>query len=475
MLSSGAMARGGRVDNSGPAVGRSEHDPAERVVRRQRALLRTVLVGALLLLAVNVGMALLLMGTAILDLRILGPSLIAGVGGVLALLILQRGNLLPAGLLATVAFLVGDSWEFIRAGLYGSEIGLLMFLVPVVISGLLLRRLLVYATVGASLVTVVGVHAFELAASGGQTVASTGAVLLFTLILILLTLFFDRFGIALRNALEEEASARAEISRLYQETKRLNETLEERVATRTAELESLNRELESFSYSVSHDLRTPLRSIDGFSRALIEDGGHELSEESRGYLKRIGGAAQRMGEIIDDLLEFSHLGKAPLQDEKIDLSGAARSVFENLATQEADRQVDFRAEEGLTARGSPRLIRAVLENLLGNALKFTRERDRASIEFGWSEEEAAFFVRDDGIGFDMAYADKLFNPFQRLHSPDEFEGTGIGLANVERIVERHGGRVWATSRDGAGATFYFTLPGITPERKRQPRGASSPS
>lgn len=453
------MSRGGHTGRNGdPSAYPGDGFAQERVNGRQRSLLRTFLIGVLILLATNIVLALVLAGPEILNLRILGPSLVAAIGGLAALVVLQRGRLFGAGLLATTAFLVGDSWEFIRAGLFGQEVSLLMFLVPVLISGLLLRRRIVYSTVGIVLVVTVGVHTLELVTSGGQTVASTGALLLFTLVLILLSLFFDRFGIALRNALSEEALARSETARLYEQTRRLNESLEEKVTIRTAELESLNEELESFSYSVSHDLRAPLRSIDGFSRALMEDGRHELSEESLGYLERIGGAAQRMGEIIEDLLEFSHLNRMQISDDRIDLTATAREVFESLRSQEQGRTVDFEAEEGLTARGSRRLVRAILENLIGNGLKFTRGRDPAVIELGWSDEHSAFYVRDNGIGFDMSYADQLFRPFQRLHSPDEFEGTGIGLANVRRIVERHGGDVWARSVPGEGATFYFTLP-----------------
>jgi PAS domain S-box-containing protein len=225
--------------------------------------------------------------------------------------------------------------------------------------------------------------------------------------------------------------------------------------------EANSRELESFSYSVSHDLRSPLRSIDGFSQALLEDHAHQLDPEAREHLGRVRGAAQRMAELIDDLLELSRVTRAELTRQSIDLSALARDVAEHLTVTDPDRVVRFEIATGLSIQGDPRLVRVLLENLLGNAWKFTARRPSATIAVGrgdaTAEHPSHFFVRDDGAGFDMAYIGKLFGAFQRLHRETEFEGTGIGLATVHRIVTRHGGRIWAEGAVDRGATFRFTL------------------
>jgi light-regulated signal transduction histidine kinase (bacteriophytochrome) len=243
------------------------------------------------------------------------------------------------------------------------------------------------------------------------------------------------------------------------EIRKLNEQLEQRVQRRTAQLNAFNRELEAFSYSVSHDLRAPLRSIDGFSKILLEDYADELDEEGNDYLKRVRAASQRMGQLIDDLLDLSRMTRSEMRRESVDLSDLAKSFAEELKRSQPERRVEFLIEGGLLVEGDKSLLRVVLENLLRNAWKFTGKQTHARIEFGASEQEdkRAYFVRDNGAGFDMAYADKLFGAFQRLHGGSEFEGTGIGLATVQRIIHRHGGRVWAEGRVGYGATFYFTL------------------
>ena len=224
------------------------------------------------------------------------------------------------------------------------------------------------------------------------------------------------------------------------------------------ELEGTNRELEAFSYSVSHDLRAPLRTIDGFSQILAEDYGDRLDEEGLDYLARVRTASRHMAELIDDLLDLSRVGRRPLTRERVDLSALAKGVAEDLKATEPDRDVEFVIEEGVVARCDVGLLKVALENLMGNAWKFTSREERATIRFGASG--GAFYVSDDGAGFDAAYKDKLFGAFQRLHGPEEFEGTGIGLATVARIVHRHGGEVWAEGAVGEGATFYFTLGGV---------------
>jgi len=224
-------------------------------------------------------------------------------------------------------------------------------------------------------------------------------------------------------------------------------------------LTAANKELEAFSYSVSHDLRAPLRTIDGFSHALLEDSGDKLDDASKSHLNRIRAATQRMGMLIDDLLNLSRLSRTTMHVQNVDISGIARSIADDLQKSDPDRHIAMRIEDGLTATADPGLLRAVLENLLNNAWKFTSKRPFAHIEFGQAQGNgtAAFFVRDDGAGFNPAYADRLFGAFQRLHSTNEFAGTGVGLATVQRIINRHGGRIWAESAVGEGATFYFTL------------------
>ena len=243
------------------------------------------------------------------------------------------------------------------------------------------------------------------------------------------------------------------------EIQRLNEDLEQRVQDRTAQLKASNAELEAFAYAVSHDLRAPLRGIDGWSLALLEDYGSRLDQTARQYLDRVRSESQRMGSLIDDLLNLSRLTRVELQRESLDLSALARSIAERLHEAHPNRRMEFEIQEGLVADADGRLMDVVLTNLLSNAAKFTGPRERASIEFGRSNghQELAYFVRDNGVGFDMAYADMLFGAFQRLHKYGEFPGTGIGLATAQRVVRRHGGRIWADAKPNEGATFYFTL------------------
>ncbi|MBN1478363.1 PAS domain S-box protein [Candidatus Sumerlaeota bacterium] len=248
--------------------------------------------------------------------------------------------------------------------------------------------------------------------------------------------------------------------RAAEELAQHRERLEELVRERTAELEATNRELESFSYSVSHDLRAPLRSIDGFSQVLLEDHAEELSADARDSLSRVRAASQRMGMLIDDLLKLSRVTRFEMHRQEVDISALASAIAAELRQSEPDRQGEFVIAGGITAHGDPVLLRLALENLLGNAWKFTAKCPRAHIELGeldTAEEERHFFVRDNGAGFDMAYVDKLFGAFQRLHRSEDFPGTGIGLATVQRIIHRHGGRVWAESAVDEGATFHFTL------------------
>ena len=244
--------------------------------------------------------------------------------------------------------------------------------------------------------------------------------------------------------------------------------LEHRVLERTLQLEQTNRELEAFSSSVSHDLRAPLRHIAGFATVLVEDHAASLNADARACLARIDAGVKHMGTLIDDMLRLAKVAQGELKSEDVDLSALAHEVAAELKAANPARSVDFKAEENLHARGDKALLRVVLENLLSNAWKYTAQKERASIEFGSTAEADGrnYFVRDNGAGFDMQYTSKLFAPFQRLHSQNDFPGHGVGLATIRRIVHRHGGRIWAQAEPEKGATFYFTLPAGAPAMQR---------
>ncbi len=280
------------------------------------------------------------------------------------------------------------------------------------------------------------------------------------LLIVLMFRYFVRER-AMRVASERDAErlavARAEAEERADEVRSLNATLENRVKLRTAELETTNRELEAFSYSVSHDLRAPLRTIDGFSLALEEDYANLVDDVGRDYIRRVRNGVQRMGQLIDALLQLSRITRAELNREEIDVSEMANALVADIRERSPAAAVTFQIESGLHANADLRLLNVALENLLGNAVKFSSKVVAPVVEFGWDSEQKAWFVRDNGAGFDMVYADKLFNAFHRLHGDKDFTGSGIGLATVARVVHRHQGRIWAQSTVNHGATFWFTL------------------
>ena len=267
--------------------------------------------------------------------------------------------------------------------------------------------------------------------------------------------------IELLQALADSTSIAIEAAEVFANLERKVAERTAEVARRNTELEVLNKELEAFSYSVAHDLRSPLITIDGFTQVLLENTVDSLDEPNRKHLERITTAVRRMHRLINDLLGLSKIVRAPLHNDTVDLSRAAREIIQNLHDSAPARIADFTIAEGMVVQGDPGLLRIVLENLLSNAWKFTARQERAQIEFGTGadrEGRTVYFVRDNGAGFDPKYAAKLFSPFQRLHSEAQFAGTGIGLATVQRIVHRHGGEIWAESAVNCGAGFYFTLP-----------------
>ena len=253
------------------------------------------------------------------------------------------------------------------------------------------------------------------------------------------------------------AISRVEIERKAAEIQSLNVTLEERVEQRTAELETTNRELEAFSYSVSHDLRAPLRTIDGFSLALEEDYAEAVDAVGRDYIRRVRAGVQRMGQLIDALLQLSRITRAEITREDVDLTALADSVVEDLREENRGRELEISVDRAMRINADPKLLRVALENLLNNAAKFTSKKERSIIHFGWDPDVEAWFVHDNGAGFDMHYSAQLFNAFNRLHGDKDFTGSGIGLATVARVIRRHHGRIWAEGVVDRGASFWFTV------------------
>ena len=272
----------------------------------------------------------------------------------------------------------------------------------------------------------------------------------------------EHVAMAINNMSKKLIQSMAERQAAEEALRRLNAELDQRVLDRTAQLEAANKELQGFTYSVSHDLRAPLRHIDGFLELLKKTAGNTLDKQSRHHMDTISSAAHKMGRLIDDLLLFARMGRHAVTLERVELGQLVHDVLNELEPDTAGRAIDWRIGDLPVVSGDEAMLRTILMDLISNALKFTRPRQAAQIEVGAQPGQGAevvIFVRDNGVGFDMAYADKLFGMFQRLHREDEFEGTGIGLANVRRIIARHGGRTWAEGKKDEGATFFFSLPG----------------
>ena len=382
----------------------------------------------------------------------------------IALILLQRGYLRGASLFCVLSQLLLIAVDSILTRELNT-FHICAFALLIMITGLLFERTInVIAVAYCTLVTLLGLYLGTTDAGQGTELLEVfkvygySYVMLYVAVSIIANLFARQSRYMLQRLTETNLDMRGQALQREQaeiEVRKLNNDLEARVHQRTAELSVANKELEAFAYSVSHDLRAPLRGIDGWSMALLEDFNDTLNDQGREYLNQVRTETQRMSELIDDLLELSRIARSDMRREIVDMSMMAQDLLTQFKMREPERTVEINVQPNLTATGDSHLIRQVLLNLLSNAWKFTGKNEVARIEFGKVQD--AFFVKDNGAGFDMTYSNKLFSPFQRLHRASEFPGTGVGLAIVQRVVHRHCGEIWAESTVGQGTTFFFTL------------------
>ena len=390
------------------------------------------------------------------------PNIVLLGNAVVAIVIVQRGRVWGASVYGVISQLIYVLLTIILK----HELGLFeisIFAINIVITGLLFEeRTLIAMVLFCLIVNTIGIYIIEPTLFEFQhlfhELLGHNALILYVALGVVVG-FFSRNSrqmiakIAANTALlQDQISQREQAERAAHQ---LNDELEIRVQQRTVELSVANKELESFAYSVSHDLRAPLRGIDGWSLALLEDFNDKLNDEGRGYLAQVRTETQRMSELIDDILELSRITRSEMRRETVDLSRVAEIIVDQLKNGAPTQRVEMSIQPRVIVTGDSHLLRQVLENLLSNAWKFTSKKELAHIEFGYKND--TFFVRDDGAGFDMTYANKLFVPFQRLHRASDYAGTGVGLAIVQRIIRRHGGKIWADSQIDVGTTFYFTM------------------
>lgn len=383
---------------------------------------------------------------------------ISGGLNIISLILLYHQKLTPAGLISIFSLLFFSGMQMINyQGLH--DVVVLLYPLLFIITSLLLRWWQYFTVIIFSFLAIIWVGWQEMTGQLTSPVIAVyyqnGAVLAEMLsILIILLLGASSIYLINQNMLAFLKRAQSNESALQE----VNRLLDQRVQERTKELEEANRELEAFAYSVSHDLRAPLRAISSFSRILNADYQAQLSSEIQDYLRRVNASAIQMDKLINNLLEFSRLGRQPLHKIPIDLNELVKQVADDLQTEMMNKNAQISIHNLPPCYGDQALLRQVLINLLSNALKYSRSQNPPQIEIGYQLAGHQYFIRDNGVGFEMKFADKLFGVFQRLHSQTEFEGIGIGLAIVRRIIHRHGGEVWAEGKVGEGATFYFTLP-----------------
>lgn len=377
----------------------------------------------------------------------------------LLLLLNRRRGARAAGiLLLVVLWLLATIVALLSGGIHAPVI--LAYVINMLIAGLLFGG---RGSVIAGITLALSVLGFVLLSMAGL-LSKSGAIYTAVSIWVSLTLFFELIAVFQILSNYSNKASLNQARQVQALLRRSHDELETRVQERTAELQKVNKELEAFSYSVSHDLRRPLRTVIGFSDLLMEDHGHELSPEARELMATIRDSAVQMNELIESLLQFSRIDRQALVFRRVDLTELVRKVIAELQVEQPGRRIEFRVSELPECMGDPALLRQVFVNLLSNAVKFTRTRPVAVIEVGFKTEgtETIYFVRDNGVGFNMQHASRLFGVFQRLHSTEDFPGTGAGLSIVQRIMQRHGGRIWAESAVDQGATFYFTLPQPNP-------------